>query len=528
MKNCILTSIALSLIAILVSPAVAQVKAIEVTGGLVSGLPGKDPSIVTYKGIPFAAPPVGNLRWRAPQPVAPWPGVLKADKFSASCIQQIVPEFGPWTYEFMAHNDVSEDCLYLNVFTPAKSASEKHPVFVHIYGGGFVQGSSAVPIYDGEGLAKKGLVVVTFNYRVGALGFLAHPELTSESGHQASGNYGLMDQIAALRWVHENIARFGGDPNNVTIAGQSAGSMAVHDLTASPLARGLFHRAIAQSGGSTVGGIGINMEPTPLAAAEAEGLKFAEAKDAHSLAELRALSWQKILEPIPSSTPMSGLRFGPVVDGYVLPASFMQIIAQGKQNDVETLTGNTEGELGGLFASGAPITAKQFQDQARKRYGDKADEFLKLYPAATDEQAQIAQRESTRDQALVALYLWAKVRSKTAKTKVYEYLWDHPLPGPDAVKYGAFHSSEIPYVLNTLDNSNRPFTDADRKIANLMSSYWANFASTGNPNGSGLPVWPAISDKPEIMEVGDKTQPIPLAATPAKIEFFKSFLTQSK
>jgi para-nitrobenzyl esterase len=206
----------------------------------------------------------------------------------------------------------------------------------------------------------------------------------------------------------------------------------------------------------------------------------------------------------------------------------MQIIAQGKQNDVETLTGNTTGELGGLFASGAPITAKQFQDQARKRYGDKADEFLKLYPAATDEQAQIAQRESARDQALVALYLWARVRSKTAKTKVFEYLWDHPLPGPDAAKYGAFHSSEIPYVMNTLDESKRPFTDADRKIAAMMSSYWANFAATGNPNGVGLPLWHSNSDKPEIMEVGDKTQPIPLASTAARVDFLKGFLTQSE
>jgi len=527
MKSRFLSTIVLS-IAILLLSVVSQGQTVKVTGGQVSGIPGKDASIFTYKGIPFAAPPVGSLRWRAPQPVAAWPGVLKAEKFSASCVQQILPEFGPWTYEFMAHNEVSEDCLYLNVFSPAKSASAKLPVFVHIYGGGFMQGSSAVPIYDGEGLAKKGLVVVTFNYRVGALGFLAHPELTSESGHQASGNYGLMDQITALRWVHDNIARFGGDPSNVTIAGQSAGSMAVHDLTASPLAKGLFHRAIAQSGGSTVGGIGINMEPTPLAAAEAEGQKFTEAKGAHSLAELRALSWQKILEPIPGANPMSGPGFAPVVDGYVLPASFMQIIAQGRQNDVATLTGNTSGELGGFFASGAPITAKQFEDKARKQFGDKAEEFLKLYPAANDVQAQIAQRESTRDEALVALYVWARVRSKTSKTKVYEYLWDHALPGPDAGKYGAFHSSEIPYAMNTLDESKRPFTDADRKIAAMMSSYWANFAATGDPNGSGLPVWTAISDKAQIMEVGDKTEAIPVASTTARMDFLRAFLMQSK
>ena len=504
---------------------------VNVTGGLVSGVPGNDPSILTYKGIPFAAPPVGGLRWRAPQPVVAWPGVLRAGKFSASCIQQIVLELGPWTWEFMTHNDVSEDCLYLNVFTPAKLASEKRPVFVHIYGGGFMGGSAVVPIYDGEGLAKKGLIVVTFNYRLGALGFLAHPELTSESGHNASGNYGLMDQIAALLWVHENIARFGGDPNNVTIAGQSAGSMSVHDLTASPLARGLFHRAIAQSGGSSIGGIGITIEPQALASAETEGHKFAEAKGAKSLAELRALSWQKILEPLPGANPMPGPRFAPIVDGYVLPAPFMQIVAQGKQNDVETLTGGTTGELGGLaamFGSHSPTTAKEFQDLARKKYGSTADEFLKLYPAADDEQAKTAQQESTRDEALVAMYLWARVRSKTAKTKVYEYLWDHAIPGPDAAKYGAFHSSEIPYVMNNLDTSKRPFTDADRKIAAMMSSYWANFAATGDPNASGLPSWSPISEKHVVMEVGDNTGPIPLAQSPARIEFFMKALAGSK
>jgi len=333
------------LLAGLVFTNTADSQAVKVTGGLVSGVPGASPSMVTYKGIPFAAPPVGNLRWRAPQPVVSWTGVLKAEMFSASCIQRIVKEMVPWTYEFMTHNEVSEDCLYLNVCTPAKSASAKLPVFVYIYGGGFDSGSGAVPVYDGEGLAKKGLVVVTFNYRVGALGFLAHPELTKESGNQSSGNYGLLDQIAALRWVHENIASFGGDENNVTIAGQSAGSISVHDLTASPLARGLFHRAIAESGGSTVGGAGISVPPTRLAVAESTGLKFAESKGAKSLVELRALRWQQIQASEQGPGNAQGFRFGPIVDGYVLPAPFMEVIAQGKQSDVATLTGANAGEL---------------------------------------------------------------------------------------------------------------------------------------------------------------------------------------
>jgi para-nitrobenzyl esterase len=294
---------------------------------------------VTFKGIPFAAAPVGDLRWRAPKPVLAWQGVRRADKFSASCVQSVVAERKPWTYEFMTHGEISEDCLYLNVWTAAKSDVEKRPVFVYLYGGGFAEGSAAVPVYDGEGLAKKGLVVVTLNYRVGVLGFLAHPELTRESGYQASGNYGLLDQIAALRWVHENIDGFAGDADRVTIAGQSAGGMSVHDLTSCPLAKGLFQRAIVESGGSSVGGGGINLGPRALAAAEVDGQTFAKSKGAGSLAELRALSWQRLMAPVPPEAPGIGgawprLRFAPIVDGYSLPAPFLDIIAQGKQNDV--------------------------------------------------------------------------------------------------------------------------------------------------------------------------------------------------
>jgi para-nitrobenzyl esterase len=495
---------------------------VKVEGGLVLGVQGNDPSIMTFKSIPFAAPPVGNLRWTAPQPVVPWKGLHATDKYPPSCIQDMPASNPPWTYEFMPHNEIGEDCLYLNVFTPASTPSQKLPVFVYIYGGGFHQGGTAVPIYDGEGLAKKGLVVVTINYRVGVFGFLAYPELTRESAHQSSGNYALLDQIAALQWIQANIAQFGGDPGNVTIDGQSAGGAAVHDLTASPLAHGLFHRAIVQSGGSTVGKGGMSNSPQPLASAESDGAKFAEAKGAHSLAELRAMSWQKLIEPITGSAP----RFAPIVDGYVLPASFMNVIAQGKQNDVVTLTGSALGELGGISGPQKPITLSEFQDRARRRFGDAADEFLKLYPATTDQQAQAALKQSSIDQALVAQYLWARTRSKTAKTKVYEYLWDHTLPGPDSARFGAFHSSDLLYTLNNLRTSDRPFTEDDRRIAALMSSYWANFCATGDPNGKGLPAWPAVDDTPQVMELGDKTQLIPLADSPVKIQFFEKYLSQ--
>ena len=495
---------------------------VSVEGGLASGVPGKDPSILTFKGIPFAAPPVGDLRWRAPKPVLAWKGVRRADKFSASCIQNIVTERKPWTFEFMTHGEISEDCLYLNVWTAAKSEAERRPVFVYLYGGGFAEGSGAVPVYDGEGLARKGLVVVTLNYRTGVLGFLAHPELTSESDHRASGNYGLLDQLAALEWVHENIAHFGGDPKRVTIAGQSAGGMSVHDLTASPLGKGLFQRAIVESGGSSIDRVGISLSARSLAEAEAAGQKFAESKGAKSLAELRAMSWKMLTE----SESGPSLRFAPIVDGYLLPAQVREIIAEGKQNDVPTLTGANTGELGGFGPPQGPVTAESFRTQARKRYGAAADEFLKLYPASNDEESRLAQRESVRDQALVSMYLWARERSKTAKTKVYEYLWDHALPGPDADRFGAFHTSEVPYVLDTLYMSDRPFADRDRRIAGMMSSYWANFAATGDPNGKGLAAWAAVSEKPEIMEVGDKTQPIPVAGSPTKFQFFEPFLTK--
>jgi para-nitrobenzyl esterase len=504
--------------------AAAQQNPVKVTGGQMSGVPGKDPSITSFKGIPFAAPPVGERRWQEPGPVIAWKGVRKADKFGASCMQSIVQERKPWTYEFMTHGEISEDCLSLNVWTGAKSARERRPVFFYIYGGGFTEGSGAVPVYDGEGLAKKGLVVVTANYRVGVLGFLAHPELSQESSSKVSGNYGLFDQLAALRWVRDNIAAFGGDPNRVTIAGQSAGGMSVHSLIASPLAKGLFHRAIVESGGSSIGGGGIALSTRSLADAEAVGKQFAEARGARSLPELRAMTWQKLTEAAPGAG--ATMRFSPIVDGYLLPAAVREIVAQGKHSDVPVLTGANAGELGGFTAPQSPVTMESFVKRAREQYGPMADEFLKLYPVGTDAQAAAAQVQSSRDQALVSMYLWSQERAKTSKTKAYTYLWDHALPGPDAVRYGAFHTSEVPYVLNTLYMSTRPFTEADRKIAEMISSYWANFAATGDPNGKGLPQWAPVGDKPEVMEVGDSTGPISAASDEAKYAFLMKFLTR--
>lgn len=520
--------LALTIAAIPLAGAVKQ--PVKVTGGLVSGVPGKDSSIVAFKGIPFAAPPVGQRRWQAPGPVVPWQGVRQAAAFGSSCMQSIVQERKPWTYEFMTHNEISEDCLYLNVWTGAKSATERRPVFFYIYGGGFNEGSGAVPVYDGEGLAKKGLVVVTPNYRVGVLGFLAHPELSKESAAKVSGNYGLLDQIAALKWVQENIAAFGGDPNRVTIAGQSAGGMSVHYLIASPLAKGLFHRAIVQSGGSTVSRTGITVSARGFSDVEADGQKFAGSRGARSIADLRAMTYEQLTAPAQGATAGRGagapaMRFSPAVDGYVVPAPVAQVVAEGKQNDVPTLTGANTGELGGMTAPQTPVTADAFVKRARQQYGPMADEFLKLYPASTDAGAAAAQVQSSRDQALVSMYLWATQRAKTAKTRAFTYLWDHAMPGPDAAQYGAFHTSEVPYFMNTLYMSDRPFAAADRQIAEMMSSYIANFATNADPNGKGLPRWDPVGDTPEVMEVGDKTGPVPVAGSPARYAFFEKFLT---
>jgi para-nitrobenzyl esterase len=390
-------------------------------------------------------------------------------------------------------------------------------------------------------------VVVNVNYRLGLPGFFVHPDLSKESASGVSGNYGLLDQIAALQWIRDNIAAFGGDPQRVTIAGQSAGGMSVHGLIASPLARGLFHRAIVESGGSTVGRAGINMNANSLASAEAAGQRFAEAKGAKSLAELRAMSWQKLTEP-PSTaagggraTPgggapgASGAGRGrgfsgtgsPITDGYVLPGSANEVVLQGKHNDVPVLTGMNTGELGGLMpTAGGALTLEAFRNQVRKGYGADADKFLALYPANSDAEAAAAQAQASRDQSRVSMYLWAKQRSGTSKRKVFQYLFDHALPGPDSARYGAFHTGEVPYVLNTLYMSKRPFTEADRNVADLASSYWANFAANGDPNGKGLPRWPAFGETPQVMEVGDKSEPVPIAGSAAKQAFFEAFLTR--
>jgi para-nitrobenzyl esterase len=479
---------------LLVSSVFAQNKNLDVVvtdAGKVSGPTNQAGDVHIYKGIPFAAPPVGDLRWKEPQPVKPWEGIKKCTEFAASPMQGKPDPFGVYTREFLIpYEPISEDCLYLNVWTGAKTATEKRPVLVYIYGGGFASGGAGVPIYDGEAMAKKGIIFVVINYRVGIFGFFAHPELTKESPHNASGNYGLMDQLAALKWVKQNIAAFGGDADKITIAGQSAGSMSVNCLVASPLGKELFSGAIAESGASFFGAWGFG----GLKEAEENGVKTATALGANSIAELRKK---------PASELVGKGQSRPVIDGYVLPEAIADIFNEHKQNDVPVLTGWNEDDA----FIGALKTAEDYKKTIGSQYGSKADEFLKLYPAGSDLEAATSQIRISRDQTFgIQNYTWANVQSEKGKSKIYVYRFTRRLPATtDFVKYGAFHTGEVAYAYNNLKFLNRPWEPVDRQLANTMSTYWGNFVKTGNPNGKGLPTWPAYTTSDnKIMILGEK------------------------
>ena len=473
---------------------------VQTNTGAVSGT--MDGSIHIFRGIPFAASPVGELRWKAPQPAATWTGVKKCDAFGPSPMQASPAPFSMWSAEFLIPKEpISEDCLYLNVWTGATSAKEKRPVLVWIYGGGFSSGGSAVPIYDGEAMAKKGIVFVSFNYRVGIFGFFAHPELTKESPNHASGNYGLMDQVAGLQWVKNNIAAFGGDPNNVTIAGQSAGSMSVNCLVASPLAKGLFNKAIAESGAQLLSGA--LRGNTSLQQAEQDGAKVATALHAASITDLRKMPAEDLMKA------QQGLR-GPIVDGYVLPQPIGEIFAQGKENDVALLTGWNENE-GLMF--GPAKNATDFQKQLNDQYGADATKFLQYYPATNDSVAKASQMNLFGRDIIFGVqnYTWANVASSQGH-KVYVYRFTRKVPATgEYVKYGAFHTGEVPYAYDNLKFVNRPWQPVDNELASVMCTYWANFIKTGDPNGKGLPEWKAYNTtNKQVMVLGDTQQSMPL------------------
>jgi para-nitrobenzyl esterase len=477
--------VVLALIVLSSVPAIAQITMAKISGGIVEGVV-KD-GIASFKSIPFAAPPVGELRWKSPQPVKPWQGVRKANEFAPGPMQDT--SFGAI---LGGPQNISEDCLYLNVWTGAKKAGEKRPVMVWIYGGGFGIGMTSTPTYDGANLAGKGVVFVSVAYRVGAMGFLAHPELSKESG-KGSGAYGIQDQIAGLKWVKANIAQFGGDPKNVTIFGESAGGISVNMLTGSPMAKGLFQRAISESGGYMTPSRGSLKE------AEEQGKAFLSKLGAGDIKAARSLSAEIIQKEIKG---MGG--FWPVADGVTIVEDQYELYEAGNFNHTPVLVG-TNSDEGGLFMR-EKLTGDAFEKMVRGRFGADADAILKAYPHATEAEATRAGKDIMRETTFAwPTWTWAQLHAKNGKNKAFVYYFDHRTPAsPD----GAGHGSEISYVFRNLaipggfGGSNGP---EDKALSDLMSSYWVNFAKNGDPNGAGLPSWPEFSEKEQKIMIFDKT-----------------------
>ena len=483
------------------------VEPVRTDGGLLAGKVLAS-GVRAWFGVPYAQAPVQELRWREPQPIA-WEGTYNADRFAPQCIQ---PLRGSNINHYFGHEATSEDCLYLNIWaTPGSKAGDRLPVVVWIYGGGFQIGSAAMANYSGEHLAKKGVVYVSVSYRVGALGFMAHPELTEESPHHASGNYGFLDQVAALQWIQRNIEKFGGDPGRVTIMGQSAGSGSVSSLQVSPLAKDLFHGIVGMSGSS----FGSRFRST-LEDAEKGGLQFEEALGVDSLQALRYISADRILaQQQDCQLGCSGsIRVGPIVDGYFMPDQPADIFARGEQHDVPIVVGFTRDE--GFSAIGSATTLQQYRDFLSEAYGDKAAELLQLYPASNDDEARRAARDVARDSTLgLSMYAWAKLQSEHGKSPAYPYLFARVHPYTEGVTFadhnpatvGAYHTADVPYWLQTLDSLNlfretRTYTDYDRNLSDWMSNAIVAFAKSGNPS-TGTIRWPVFGLRdPMLVELG--------------------------
>jgi len=519
-----------------IGTASAQIpEQVRIESGLLAGTVSTgQPGVRVFKGIPFAAPPLGENRWRAPQPVPKWDGVRKADAFGAPCIAgapapprgggrgAAAPGAAPGPAAAAPPREParSEDCLYANVWTSAKSANDRRPVMVWIYGGGFTGGSGGMAWYDGENLATKGPVIVTFNYRLGAFGFFAHPDLAKESGRNASGDYGMMDAIAMLQWVKKNIGAFGGDPNNVTVAGESAGAIMVGALVGSPQAKGLFHRAIAESGGW----MGLTMSRmTQSSQAQENGSKAMTALGVKTIAELRA-------KPLAELTGLNGS--GLVVDGYIIPEDVSLTFMNGKQNAVDVLTGSNKdeanfgicGPTAGLVGRGGGrggLTLDAFKTNAERRFGEAAGEYAKLYGVTSDADTQPAAHIACADEITWNMRQWAAAQAKAGK-KAYTYFFTRiPTLNGQPSPQGATHTAEISYAFNNpKGQATQTWNDVDTKLGDTMSSYWVNFITRGDPNGAGLPNWPQYRDiNSKVMVLGDTPQAE--AAPPAeKLKFF--------
>lgn len=459
---------------------------VEISDGKLDGGLSDDGSVLSFKGIPYAAPPVGDLRWKAPQPVEPWEGVRDAKAFGSRAMQEPI-----WDDMFFFDAGPSEDCLYLNVWRPVDTAVEKLPVMFWIHGGGFLAGGTSEPRQEGSNLARKDVLVVSVGYRMGVFGFMAHPELTAESPDKASGNYGLLDMVAALEWVQENISKFGGDPENVTIFGESAGSRAVSCLMASPLGKGLFHKAIAQSGAI------LNPFEKPPLRSEAEqvGLDFGQTYFGDSSIEsMRAISGDELLKVQWKNAQWA---FSVCQDGLFLPKAASEIFEKGEQNQVPLIAGWNLDESGaGGFLRGE-ATLSNYRARAEEEFGMQADAFLKVYAAKNPKEVERAAADYAGDR-FIGYETWNLVEAQSgAGEPVYRYRFDRLLPLPTDAEEGskrrAAHSWEIEYVFNVIESKDLPWTEDDLRIADQMSSYWSNFAKTGNPNGDGLPAWPRFS-----------------------------------
>ena len=476
----------------------APVRAARVDGGSIEGV--RHAGVISYLGVPYAAAPVGDLRWREPRPPRPWSGARRAGAFAPACMQSGVSMPGE------PPSPVSEDCLYLNVWAPA-SHGPPRPVMVFFPGGGFTNGSTSIPLYRGDRLASKGVVVVTVAYRLGPLGFLTLPELTRESPHASSGDYGLLDQIAALRWVQRNIAAVGGDPARVTIFGQSAGATSVSVLMASPLAKSLFQRAIGESGGL--------FEPLQLAPrfqlkqAEADGLAYAATLGATSLEALRRLPASRFTGP--GSASISH----PVVDAYVLPQAPSDAFAQGRRSDVPVLVGSNQDEARSLTAVG-DVTAATFEAGITRQWGPLPPSILAAYPHATDREARQARLDFERDLRFGwDVWAWARLQAATGQGPAYFYRFTREPPfhaGSPQAGWGASHFADLWYVFDHLDRTAAAWTAEDRRLAAVITGYWTRFAATGDPNGPGLPRWPRFEDpaRGPMMALGTSTSPGPV------------------
>lgn len=493
-------------------PALAQTSKqapqVKTANGLVEGTI-EASGIRSFKGIPFAQPPVGDLRWKEPQPVKNWSGVKQTQKFGPRAMQRAL--FGDMGFR---SDGMNEDCLYLNVWTPAKSSQEKLPVLVYFYGGGFVAGDGSEPRYDGESMARKGIVALTVNYRLGLFGFFAHPELSKESPNHSSGNYGYLDQNAALRWVQQNIEAFGGDPKRVTIAGESAGSVSVCAQMVSPLSKGLIAGAIGESG-SLLG----TLPPITLTDGEKNGVEFATMVGVKTIADMRAISAEKLLE---ETAKVAFGRFAATVDGYFFPKQPAALFAAGEQAHVPLLAGWNSEEMNyrAIFGQEKP-TVENYTKVVQKLYPERADAVLKAYAANTDEEVVQAATALAGDRFIgYSTWKWADIQSKTGGKPVYRYFYARPRPAmtpemgnatpglaggvvkggngaaPKAPQaQGAVHSAEIEYAMGNLStNKVYAWTPEDYRVSETMQNYFANFIKTGNPNGAGLPKWTPLKN----------------------------------